>query len=201
MKTYLRKFAIQQLIGHHYLRLSVRPRAYCITKMSKPNSTPPPASPEQPRDNHLLPTSRHDHASISHLRTLPPSHWTPLILFSFPTPPHYPGGLLTWLQDANWPISRPTASLLLTLLGPGNRETHGKVLIDALKNLFSDSDDWDWMYYLLTMIVEEIEDGEYVRRELGDVLGILKGRVPEQEERDWGFREVIVQCLGQVANE
>ncbi|KAH7113776.1 hypothetical protein B0J11DRAFT_595245 [Dendryphion nanum] len=158
----------------------------------------------------LLPSNKHDHASLSHLSTLPASEWIDLVLYIGPFPGVYPDnesrGLLTWLQDVNWPIATPVAKLLLSVM---NREESGEevekeskgdamVVVEAVRRVLGESDDWQWIYNILSSIVMQIRDRVWVRRVLGREMEALRLRVPGREEGDWGFEGVVAEILGEA---
>ncbi|KAH7087009.1 hypothetical protein FB567DRAFT_57028 [Paraphoma chrysanthemicola] len=143
--------------------------------------------------NPLLPNDKTDEAAVTHLETLPPSSWASLILI-VPSTPHMnsPGplidsstGLLTWLQDINWPIAYPISRLLLSLINTSTevREGEGQILVRALKRVFCESEDWDWVHYCSTQIVCEVGDKTWVREEFGACLKGLKERVSGDVEK------------------
>jgi len=168
-------------------------------------STPTPYTLPTPRQRnaHLLPQNKHDEKAISHLSTLDPSEWTHLILIPYPTtvPPtptiDTATGLLPWLQDINWPIAKPTATLLLTLVNdPSRRKFYGHALAKALNALLAESEDWAWCYWVLVHVVLEM-DREWMRRVLEGGLRGFRERVPGEEERGWEFGMVVAECLGE----
>ena len=80
-----------------------------------------------PSNSALLPKSKLDEQAIENLHTLVPYIWTPLLLYTELVPStsisspfiDSSGGLLTWIQDSNWPVAKPTLSLLLSLVNNG----------------------------------------------------------------------------------
>lgn len=155
-------------------------------------STPPNAN--------LLPDTRTDEDAVEHLKTLDPQEWTSLILITDAASTRAHDCLLIWLQDINWPIAMPIAKLLLTLVNGSTetRDTHGTVLMDALKWLFEQcpEDDWDWVFWVLAHVVLEIADKVWMREVLGKSLRDLRERVPADVDTDWGFRDLLGECLG-----
>ena len=131
----------------------------------------------------LMPRDRHDFASLTHLQSLGPSAWAPLI------PPSAPdAGLLHWLQDMNWPIARPVSQLLVSLADDADARTqYGHHLVDAVKKLFASSEDWGWVHHVLVYVVCEIADEDWGRDNFRSEVWLLRKRVPEYQERDWGF--------------
>ncbi|KAF2760763.1 hypothetical protein EJ05DRAFT_508016 [Pseudovirgaria hyperparasitica] len=127
-------------------------------------------------------------------------------------------GLLAWLQDPNWPVAYPTSQLLLGLLNGGApvcasrvddgsvgvgkdedvvRLAHAptdedaRVLVSVLQWMFRESEDWEWVYSLIVAIVAKIENRERREEWFGDALRAFLRRVPDQEEKEWGFREEV----------
>lgn len=92
------------------------------------------------------------------------------------------------------PIAQPVASLLLTLINNAEyRDTYGAVLVDALRRLFVESEDWEWIRGVLGHVVggvEEVSKG-WVRSGLGETLEGLRRRVEGDVEREWGMVEAI----------
>lgn len=171
------------------------------------------SSAVEPHNANLLPTSKHDAAAIAYLETLPPSEWSHLVLYnsSTPAPPHAPqvdrsSGLLTWLQDTNWPIATPVSRLLLSLLNNssliddgtdrGARDSHAMILVEAVQRIFRESEDWEWCFHVLLCIVMEIEDKAWMKSMFTVVLREFQERIPARDEEDWAFNEEIRNCLG-----
>ncbi|EAT88219.1 hypothetical protein HBI56_123000 [Parastagonospora nodorum] len=144
-----------------------------------------------PSPHPLMPRDRHDSATLTHLKSLGPSTWAPLI------PPSAPdGGLLHWLEDINWPIARPISKLLVSLADDVDaREQYGHYLVDTVNKLFKSSEDWEWVYYVLVYVVCEVEDKEWARSKFGDGVRGLEGRMRGEEEKEWGFGEYIGKLL------
>ncbi|KAH7076811.1 hypothetical protein BKA63DRAFT_411286 [Paraphoma chrysanthemicola] len=161
--------------------------------------------------NRLLPRDKSDEAAVTHLRTLTPSSWTSLILMVPSTPLHNsPGplidssaGFLPWLQDINWPIAYPISRLLLSLINtsPDLRENEGQFLVRALKRVFCESENWDWVHYCLTQIVCEVTEKVWVRQEFGECLHRLRGRVPGDVEKDWEIGRTVGEILDEDSRE
>ncbi|KAH7379320.1 hypothetical protein DE146DRAFT_626107 [Phaeosphaeria sp. MPI-PUGE-AT-0046c] len=165
-----------------------------------------PSTPTEPvhRPNlHLLPASKLDEPAIAHLHTLSPSIWAPLIDFNLPLLPSQAPvtnehGLICWLADINWPIAYPVSQLLLTLVNDcDKRDKYGDVLVRAVTRVLECVEEWDWLYWTIVHVVDGIEDRGWMRERFGASLKALQGRVPKEEEEDWGFGEVIGRCLGE----
>jgi hypothetical protein len=172
----------------------------------------PPFLHLPPSNSTLLPKSKLDEQAIENLHTLPPYIWTPLLLYTEPAPSKSilspfidsSGGLLTWIQDLNWPVAKPTLSLLLSLVNSDQevRERCGTVLIFHIRVLLHESEDWEWLYNILAYVVAAIEDRVWARIQLADALNTFADKINyavESEKRvdkAYGFSEVLAEILG-----
>jgi hypothetical protein len=161
--------------------------------------SPTPNYNQTDRSN-LMPKHKSDTDSLSHLASLGPSIWAPLIARGTASAPA--SGLLDWVCDINWPVAYPITQLLLTCVNDADhRSKYGRYLVNAVNDLFTAEDDWDWIYWVLVHVVCEIDDKEYVKREFGESLRAMGERVPVEEEKNWEFGEQIAECLGRREKE
>ena len=177
-----------------------------IFKMESPFLLLPPSN------SALLPKSKLDEQAIENLHTLVPYIWTPLLLYTELVPStsisspfiDSSGGLLTWIQDLNWPVAKPTLSLLLSLVNNGQdvREKYGTVLICHIRVLLHESEDWEWLYNILAYVVAEIKDRVWAYTQLADALNTFADKINyavesnERVDNAYGFSEVLAEILG-----
>jgi hypothetical protein len=82
-----------------------------------------------------IPRNKHDLCAIERARAL-----------GFPELNEILPSLLVWLQDANWPIARPMASLLATA---------GQEIVPHIKGVFT-GEDAVWKYWIIELLVPEL---------------------------------------------
>lgn len=82
-----------------------------------------------------LPRAKDDMVAAGRLPSLDPADGAPII-------PH----LLTWLQDFNWPVSRPIARWIVRA---------GALALPALRQVL-ESDDDVWKYWVLDCVVRNL---------------------------------------------
>ncbi len=89
--------------------------------------------------------------------------------------------LLTWLQDGNWPVSRPIAGFLVTV---------GEPLVEPIRHVLR-SEDQLWKYWVLAMLVQEVS---LLRRNLRSEL-LRIADVPLAGECEEGLPALASQIL------
>lgn len=82
-----------------------------------------------------LPEHKHDVDAVSALADLPVAAWLP-----------YAPQLLTWLQDANWPVAQPVARLL---------RQGGREIVPAIAQVL-DGDDPIWKYWCISLLIADL---------------------------------------------
>jgi hypothetical protein len=87
-------------------------------------------------ENHI-PSSKHDLAAVERAR-----------LRGFPALDHDIGTLLTWVQDANWPVAPVVADLLVTA---------GPAIVPEVRKILR-SDDGMWKYWVIQLVVARLPD-------------------------------------------
>ncbi|WFR65320.1 DUF5071 domain-containing protein [Paenibacillus amylolyticus] len=90
--------------------------------------------------------------------------------------------LMQWLQDGNWPISRPVEDLLLRL---------GEDLIPHIKDVLK-SQDSTWEYFILVGLIDRLPLSHLSMLQT-DLLRILES--PTHDEKLEGLNAVIVELL------
>ncbi|MGO4731952.1 DUF5071 domain-containing protein [Paenibacillus sp. 2KB_22] len=90
--------------------------------------------------------------------------------------------LMEWLQDGNWPVSKPVEDLLLRL---------GEDLIPHIKDVLQTQDS-TWEYFILVGLIDRLPVS-HLRMLRNDLVRILESPTPSEvlEELD----EVIVELL------
>jgi hypothetical protein len=91
--------------------------------------------------NKLIPENKFDIEKVELLKDLSFEEIEPII-----------PKLLEWLQDGNWPVSRPLGDYLRTLPA----EKLGPYLIDVLKR-----NDYEWNYFLIAILGNKVNGVQY----------------------------------------
>jgi hypothetical protein len=104
----------------------------------------------------------------------------------------------------NWPVAKPTLSLLLSLVNNDQevRERYGTVLLFHIRVLLHESEDWEWLYNILAYVVAAIRDRDWARIQLADALNTFADQInygvesEQSVDKAYGFSEVLVEILG-----
>ncbi len=83
----------------------------------------------------LIPKDKHDISHINELHKLKDEEIQPVV-----------GKLLEWLQDINWPVSRPVAEVLLK---------HENVIVPYVAEILN-GDDYLWILWVMELIVKKL---------------------------------------------
>lgn len=111
--------------------------------------------------NKLIPENKFDIEKVELLKNLTFDEIEPIIR-----------NLLEWLQDGNWPVSRPLGKYLKTLPA----EKIGPHLMEILKGK-----DYEWKYFLIAILGDKVNGVQYlpfineIRRIAYDPTEIEKG--------------------------
>jgi hypothetical protein len=121
------------------------------------------------------PQSKHDFDTVDRLDKIPSREWQHLV-----------PELLTWLQDANWPIFLPVRDLLLKC---------PRSVVEPLRRIFEGDDD-AWQYYTLEFLVSRMpEDG---LQALEPTLVAFRARITDEIDADWEMRKTVDEILGRA---
>lgn len=91
--------------------------------------------------NKLIPEHKFDTEKVELLNDLTFEQIEPIIR-----------NLLEWLQDGNWPVSRPLGNYLKTL----SAEKLGPYLLEIL-----DGNDYEWKYFLIAILGDKVNGVQY----------------------------------------
>ena len=85
--------------------------------------------------NECIPRNKHDLAALKRAQAI-----------GFPALNTHLADLLEWLRDANWPVAKPTASVLLEA---------GNEIIPHIKVILN-GDDAVWKYWTIELLVQNV---------------------------------------------
>ncbi|MBY6046679.1 DUF5071 domain-containing protein [Vannielia litorea] len=126
--------------------------------------------------NACLPTDKHDIAAVHRAAALAPEARTPLL-----------PGLLEWVQDANWPVARPVADLLVA---------EGAALLPHLRVILQ-SEDAVWKYWLIELVIARLPPPDLAPlRPLLERLATAPGSADRAEEVHLAARAALAPQPG-----
>ena len=81
--------------------------------------------------------------------------------------------LLTWTQDANWPVFRKIVEIIVA---------RQDLFISEISKVFQ-TDDWIWKYWILTNICPKLslENKDFLKKDFDNMVKVLPTNMEEEE--------------------
>ena len=110
----------------------------------------------------LLPKDKLDDSNLEEIKLLNDSDLSQLV-----------SELLTWTQDANWPIFPKIVEIIVA---------RQDLFISEISKVFQ-TDDWIWKYWILTNICPKLslENKDFLKKDFDNMAKVLQTNTEEEE--------------------
>ncbi len=110
----------------------------------------------------LLPKDKFDDSNLEEIKLLDDSDLSQIT-----------SELLTWTQDANWPIFPKIAEIIVA---------RQDLFINEISKVFQ-ADDWIWKYWILTNVCPKLslENIDFLKKDFDNMVKVLPTNMEEEE--------------------